>query len=132
MVSDFLANTLVGGLALWLASFVVPGITFGHSGDTMSTFLNVLLVAAVFGAVNTLIKPVLRFFGAPLVWVTLGLFAWVINAWMLLLTSWLSAQLGLAFHVSGFWWSAVWGALVITIVSMVIGAVLPRRDRVYG
>ena len=131
MFSDFLANTVVGGLALWLASFVVSGITFGHSGDTTSVFVNVLLVAVVFGAVNTVIKPVLKFFGAPLIWLTLGLFSWVINAWMLLLTSWLAGKLGLAFHVDGFWWSAVWGALVITVVSMVINAVVPDRERVY-
>jgi len=129
--SDFLVRSLVGGLALWLTSFVVSGITFGQSGDWTAVLVNVLLVALVFGAVNSFIKPVLKFFGFPFIVLTLGLFSWVINAWMLLLTSWLAEKLGLAFHVDGFWWSAVWGALVVTIVSMVINAILPDRDRVY-
>lgn len=129
--SDFLVKTLVGGLALWLTSFVVSGITFGRAGDWTATLVNVLLVALVFGAVNAVIKPVLKFFGTPLIWLTLGLFSWVINAWMLLLTSWLADQLNLAFRVDDFWWSAVWGALVVTVVSMVVNALLPDPDRVH-
>jgi putative membrane protein len=130
-LSDFLLRSLVGGLALWLTSFVVSGITFGTGADWRATVLNVVLVALVFGAVNSFIKPVLKFFGFPFIVLTLGLFAWVINAWMLLLTSWLADQLNLAFHVDDFWWSAVWGALVVTIVTMVLNAILPDRDPVY-
>jgi putative membrane protein len=127
-------KTLVNGLALWLTGLVVSGIHFGQgtdstgavtASDVSSTVRTVLLVALVFGVVNAVIKPVLKFFAMPLIWLSLGLFTLVINAAMLQLTSWLSGQLGLAFHVDHFFWDAVLGALVITFVSLILHAILP-------
>ena len=82
-------------------------------------------MALVFGLVNALVKPVLKFFATPLIWLTLGVFTLVINAAMLQLTSWLTGQLGLPFVVDEFFWDAVLGALIITFVSMVLNAILP-------
>lgn len=125
----FLVKTVVNAAALWLAAMLVSGITFGRGAEWTTTARTVLLVAVVFGVVNSVIKPILEALGTPLIWLSLGLFSLVINAWMLQLTSWLSGQLGLSFHVERFFWDAVTGALVVTVVSMVLGVVLPERDR---
>lgn len=104
---------LINAVALYVAAAVVPGIT--RSGDWVS----LALIALVFGVVNALIGPVLKFLSCPLIILTLGLFTLVINAGLLLLTSALSESLNLGFHVSGFW-PAFWGALLISVVSFVL------------
>jgi putative membrane protein len=80
--------------------------------------------------VNAIIRPVLKILTFPIIIVTLGIFALVINGLMLLLTSALSDALGLGFHVSGFW-AAFWGALVVSVVSTLLSLMIgdsPRRD----
>ena len=129
VLKDFVLKTVVNGLALWLAAFVVTGITFGRGAEWTGTFTTVLLVAIVFGLVNAIIRPVVKLFSLPFILLTLGLFTLVINALMLQLTSWLSGRLGLAFHVDHFFWDAVLGALVITVVSMVLHVLIPDGNR---
>lgn len=134
-VIDIALRTVVNGVALWVASLLVAGVRFGPTVNagiggqsaTTRTVVTVGLVALVFGAVNALIKPVLKTLATPLIWLTLGLFTLVVNAAMLALTSWLAGVLSLAFHVEHFWWDAIWGALVVTIVSMLLGAIVPDR-----
>ena len=109
----FLVRLLVNGAALWVATRVVPGVTY--SGDLVP-FLG---VALVFGAVNAIIRPVAKLLALPFIILTLGLFAFIVNALMLLLTSSLSAALALGFHVSGFW-AALVGSLVVSIVSTIL------------
>ena len=82
------------------------------------------MVGVVFGVVNAVVRPVVKLFSLPFILLTLGLLIFVINALMLMLTSWLSEQLGLGFSVDGFW-TAVVGALIITVVSWVLELVLP-------
>ncbi len=74
--------------------------------------LQLLLVAAVFGIVNSLLRPLLTVLTCPLIVLTLGIFTLVINALMLLVTGWLSTRWDLGFTVSGFW-PAFWGGLVV-------------------
>jgi putative membrane protein len=109
----FLLRLLINGVALWVATLIVPGVTY--SGG----FLTFLAVALVFGLLNALVRPVLRLLTCPLMILTLGLFTFVINAIILWLTSALSAKLDLGFHVSGFG-AAFLGALVISIVSVLL------------
>jgi putative membrane protein len=109
----FLTRLLVNAAALWVATHVVPGVSY--SGD----WLSFLLVAVVFGVVNAFIRPVAKILTFPLIIVTLGIFALVVNGLMLWLTSSLSTALGLGLHVSGFW-AAFWGALVVSIVSTIL------------
>ena len=90
------------------------------------TVVQLLLVAAVFGIVNSLVRPILTVLTCPLIVVTLGLFTLVINALMLMLTGALSEQWGLGFTVSGFW-AAFWGGLVVGLVSVVLSLLLPGR-----
>jgi putative membrane protein len=109
----FLVRLLVNAAALWVATRLVPGVTY--SGG----WLPFLGVALVFGVVNAFIRPVAKVLTFPLIIVTLGIFALVVNGLMLWLTSSLAGALDLGFHVSGFW-SAFWGALVVSIVSTVL------------
>ena len=130
-MSSFLLRTVVNGLALWLAAVIVPGIQIGKAGgSTTDTVITVLLVAVVFGVINAIVKPVLTILSIPFIVLTLGLFLLVLNALLLELTSWLSDTIGLSFHIDHFWWDAIWGALIITIVSMILNAFVPDRQRV--
>ena len=109
----FLVRWLVNAAALWVATQIVPGVSY--SGGP----LPLLAVALVFGVVNAVIRPVARILTFPIIILTLGLFALVINGLMLMLTSALSSALGLGFHVGGFW-AAFWGALVVSVVSTIL------------
>jgi len=124
---EFLVKVLVNGVALWVASLLISGITFEGSSTT-ATVVTIGAVALVFGILNAIVRPVLLFLSIPLLLLTLGLFTFIVNALMLALTSWLSGLLGLAFEVQDFWWDAVLGALVITIVSMILHALLPDGE----
>jgi putative membrane protein len=120
----FLMRLVVTAIALWAATRLVSGITF-HGN-----WLGLAGVALVFGLLNSIVRPILSFLAFPLLIVTLGLFTFVLNALMLLLTSALSSKFGFDFHVAGFW-PAFWGAIVIGIVSFLLSMFLPddRRDR---
>ncbi len=113
----FLIRLLVNAAALWVATRAVSGVSFNGGA------LPFLGVALVFGVVNAIIRPVLKILTFPLILVTLGLFALVVNGLMLWLTSSLSASLGLGFHVSGFW-SAFWGAIVVSVTSLILSMLI--------
>jgi len=120
---------LVNGVALWAAAFLITGITLGPSGAKLSSELvTILWVAVIFGLLNAVVKPVLKLLSLPVIILTLGLFALVVNAAMLQLTSWFAGQFDLAFHVDHFFWDAVIGSLIITFVSMILRVVLPGDD----
>ena len=118
----FFARLLVNAAALWVATRIVPGVRYAGSA------LPFLGVALVFGVVNAIIRPVAKILTFPVIILTLGLFALVVNGLMLWLTSSLSAALGLGFHVSGFW-AAFWGALVVSIVSTILSMVVTDSFR---
>jgi putative membrane protein len=109
----FLVRLLVNAAALWVATRLVSGVTYAGG------WLPFLGVALVFGIVNAFIRPVAKVLTFPLIVLTLGIFALVVNGLMLLLTSKVAGALGLGFHVSGFW-AAFLGALVVSIVSTVL------------
>jgi putative membrane protein len=110
---SFLIRTLVNAAALWVATRIVPGVNY--SGDWLPFFG----VAVVFGIVNAFIGPVAKILTFPLILVTLGIFALVVNGLMLWLTSSISEALGLGFRVHGFW-AAFFGALVVSLVSTIL------------
>ena len=109
----FLIRLLVNAAALWVATRLVPGVTY------VGGPLPLMGVALVFGCVNAVIRPVAKILTFPLIIVTLGIFSFVINGLMLWLTSALSGGLGLGFHVAGFW-AAFFGALVVSVVSLLL------------
>jgi putative membrane protein len=112
-------NAIALGVACWLLSDI--SLT---GGTTTEQVLRLLLVAVVFGLVNAVVRPVVKLLSLPFILLTLGLLIFVINALMLMLTSWLSGKLGLGFHVDGFG-TALVGALIITIVSWGLDVLLP-------
>lgn len=124
----FLIKTVVNGIALWVAALAVTGIRLGDDPELSTRIVTVLLVALVFGVVNAVIKPIVSLFSFPFIILTLGLFTLVINAFMLQVTEWIAEPLGLEFSIDAFWWDAVIGAIVITLVSMVLNVLLPDGD----
>lgn len=125
-MKNFLVKTIANAGALAVAVWLLDKITL--TGDsTGKKVWTLILVALVFGLVNWLVKPVVKLLTFPLFILTLGLFTLVVNALMLLLTSWLSDVLNLSFHVEGFW-TAVLGGLIISIVSWALHIVLPDED----
>jgi putative membrane protein len=121
MLINFAIQTVINGIALWVAAWAVPGITFGEGSTTSSTIWTVAIVALIFGLVNALVRPIAALLSLPFIILTLGLFIFILNAAMLQLTSWLAGQFNLAFHVNEFFWDAIWGSLIITFVSLVLG-----------
>jgi putative membrane protein len=117
-----LVRLIVNAAALWVATRLVPGVTY--SGGWLPFFG----VAFVFGVVNTVIRPFAKILTFPLIIVTLGIFLFVINGLMLWLTSRVSVALGLGFQVEGFW-AAFWGAVVVTLVSTVLSFAVRDGDR---
>jgi putative membrane protein len=114
---------VVNALALAAAAGLLTGITLTGQTDTERA-VTLVLVALVFGVVNAVVRPVVKVLSLPFIILTLGLLIFVINALMLLLTSWLSGQLGLGFHVTGFW-TAVIGAVIVAVTTWVLELVLP-------
>lgn len=114
---------LVNAVALWCAARFINGISYAGSWQGL------VGLSLVFGIVNAFIRPVLAFFSFPIQIVTLGLFTLVLNALMLMLTAWLAVRFDIAFAVRGFV-PALLGAIVISIVGMVLGAVLsPEKEK---
>lgn len=124
-----LLKIVINGLALWAAASIISGITLAQgSGSTSSKIVTVLVVSAIFGLVNALVRPLAKLFGFPLLILTLGLFIFVINAAMLMLTSWLADKLDVDFHVAHFWPEAVLGALVVSLVSSILETIFGVDD----
>lgn len=121
-MSHFIIRLIINGLALGVAAVILPGIHF--AGAESALIINLLIVALIFGLVNAIIKPLLVLVTCPFYILTLGLFTFVVNALMLLLTSWLT---GPRFVVEGFW-SAFLGAIIISLVSTVLSTML-KEDK---
>ena len=128
MIMGFIVRTIINGIALWVAAWLVAGIEFGSSTDTWETLKVVAFVALIFGLLNAFVRPILKLISLPFIILTLGLFVFIVNAAMLMLTSWISQSLGLAFHVDKFFWDAVLGSLIITVVSMVLSVFDPSDN----
>jgi putative membrane protein len=124
-VKNFLLKVLINGVAIWVATLVVPGLSATTRGASAAdTALTFLVIGLIFGVVNAIVKPVVKLLALPLYVLTLGLFAFIVNAFMLQITSWISEATPLTFHVDHFLWSAVLGAVVVTFVSMVLHLVI--------
>ncbi|MFG2224750.1 phage holin family protein [Streptomyces sp. NPDC048644] len=126
-MKNFLVKTIANAAALAVAVWLLePDISLtGH--NTGRKALTLILVALIFGVVNFIVKPVVKLLSFPLFILTLGLITLVINALMLLLTSWLAGTFNLAFHVDGFW-TAVLGGVIVSVVSWAMHVLLPDED----
>ncbi len=125
----FIVKWLINALALWFTTFVVAGVTVtSFSPGEFDTVLTYLLVALIFGLVNGILGSVIRFVAFPLYILTLGLLALVVNALLLLFVSWISTQMGFGLHVDGFW-AGLWGAVVLALISWLMGLILRPLTR---
>lgn len=129
-MGQFFLRAAFTGLALWVVTKVVSGIEF-VGGDTMLQRVGIIFVVAViFGVVNAFIKPIVQLISIPLYVLTLGLFHVVVNALMLWITSWITeSTTHWGLYIDDFWWTAIWAAIVLSIVSWVLSLVLPEPDR---
>ncbi|WP_067543105.1 phage holin family protein [Nocardia crassostreae] len=121
---------LITGVAIWLASEWVGGISIVAPEDQDATTGKIIVIAVaavIFTIVNALVKPLVQLLSLPLVIVTLGLFLLAINALMLWLTSVITETTSYQLHVDGFW-AAVWGGIIISIVNWVLGVFVPEKN----
>ncbi|MFF0460556.1 phage holin family protein [Streptomyces mexicanus] len=125
-MKNFVVKTIANAGALAVAVWLLDKITLTGDGTARKAG-TLIVVALVFGLVNWLVKPVLKVLTFPLFVLTLGLITLVVNALMLLLTSWVCGKLQLSFHVEGFW-TAVVGGLIVSVVSWALHMVLPDED----
>jgi putative membrane protein len=139
---SFIVRVLINGLALWIASWILPGLDISTSAtteavantgvtqgtETIGIILAYLFIGLIFGVVNAFVRPLVSFLSLPITILTLGLFTIVINAAMLYLTSWLSSYTPVHFTIDSFFWTAVLAAIIITLISLVAGR-LPGGGR---
>ncbi|MFY1653774.1 phage holin family protein [Solwaraspora sp. WMMB762] len=112
-------------LAFWLATLIIPGITL-QTDAIGEAVVTLLLVSVIFGVVNAVLQPIVKTVGCGLYLLTLGLIAVVVNGLLFLLTGFIAGQLDLPFEVDGFWPAAVLGALLVGVVTWLLGLVLDR------
>jgi putative membrane protein len=118
-----LIRWVIASLALFMAAWLVPGITVDGNG-----WIIYALMAIVLGLVNAIVRPLLKLMTCPFILLTLGLFVLVING----LTLWLASAIAVnwfhvGFYVDGFW-SGFLGALIVSIVTIVLSVLLKEDD----
>ena len=134
-MGKFIVRVLINGLALWIASWILPGITVestaatevAQGNSTAGVVLAFLFIGLIFGLVNAIVRPIVSFLSLPVTILTLGLFTIIINALMLMLTAWLSSYTPVNFVVDSFFWTAVIGSLIISLVSLIAGSITRTR-----
>ena len=141
-MGSFILRVIVNAAALWVASWILPGMDISSTAtsdavarsgisqdaDTIGIVLAYLFIGLIFGVVNAFVRPLVRLLALPITILTLGLFAIVINAAMLYLTSWLSSYTPVHLTIDSFFWTAVLAAIIISLVSLVAG-ILPGARR---
>jgi len=123
-----LLRLVTNAVALLVAAWLVPGIHLGAANGrpTSNQLLTLALVALIFAVVNAIVRPIVVLLTLPLTIVTLGLFIFVINALMLLITSWISEGMRLDFRVRGLA-AALLGALIISVVNWMMTHMVTNR-----
>jgi putative membrane protein len=124
----YVIRLVINAVALWITTLLISGvhITTDSIGKKIGT---IVLVAAIFGIINAIIRPIVKTVGCAFYIVTLGLIAIVVNGALFLLTSAIAGGIGLPFHVDNFWPSAILGALIMGIISWLLSiAVKDRKD----
>jgi len=124
-MTKFILRLLINAIALYLAVLIVPGIDLG------SNMVSLLWLALIFGIINALFRPLLKFLTCPLIILTLGLFTLVINTFLFWLTSVIGQSFSIALTISDpVWWNAFLGGLIVSIVSVIMTLIL--KDELRG
>jgi putative membrane protein len=122
-----LIRLVISAVALWISTLVFTGIQLGGD-NAVRKIGTLLLVAAIFGIVNAILRPIIKVLGCWAYVLTLGLVALVVNGGLFMLTSWIAGRLDLPFHVDKFWPTAVLGALLVSVISWIMNLVVPDKD----
>ena len=118
-MTKFILRLLINAIALYLAVLILPGI------ELLSGMVSIIWLALIFGIINALFRPLLKFLTCPLIILTLGLFTLVINTFLFWLTSVIGQSFGIALIISDpVWWNAFLGGLIVSIVSVVMTLIL--------
>jgi putative membrane protein len=125
-MQSILTRIIINAIALGVAAWIVDGVDL-TSESTANQVFTLLVVAIIFGLINTFIKPIVQLISLPFIVLTLGLLIFVINALLLWLTGAISSWLGLSFSVEGFW-PALLASLIISLVSFAMNMVLPDNE----
>ncbi|MCV7101168.1 phage holin family protein [Mycobacterium palustre] len=120
-MGPFLLRAALTGLAMWIVTLFMHGMRFVGGNTTLQTVGVIFVVAVIFGLVNAFIKPIVQILSIPLYILTLGLVHVVINALMLWITAH-TTHWGL--QIDHFWWTAIWAAILLSIVSWVLSLVV--------
>ena len=130
-MGPFLFRAVLTGVALWVVTLIVPGMRFVGGNTTWQKIGIIFVVAVIFGLVNAIIKPIVAILSIPLYILTLGLFHIVVNALVLWITASIThhtTHWGL--QIDHFWWTAIWAAIVLAIVSWLLSLVVGDVSRV--
>ena len=124
---SIITKVVINAFSIWIATLVIPAVTV-DGGSLGHRILSLLIVGALFGVINTFIKPVVKLFTLPLYLLTLGLISFVVNALMLKIVEWLSGKIGITFDAGPFFWSTLGAAVVVTFVAMILNVTVPDGD----
>jgi putative membrane protein len=130
-MGSFVLRAALTGFAMWVVTLIVPGLRFVGGDNTFQKIGIIFVVAVIFGVVNAIVKPIVQILSIPLYVLTLGLFHIVINALMLWITSWITRHTthwGL--QIDHFWWTAIWAAIVLSVVSWALSVLIHDVRRV--
>lgn len=127
-MARFLITVVVNAVALWFTAAIVSGVDVtAYAPDVGAQVLTYLLIALIFGFVNSFVGTVVRIVTFPLYVLTLGLFSLIVNGLLLLLVASISDVLGFGLTIEGFW-TGVLGALVLGVIAWLLGLVVrPAR-----
>jgi putative membrane protein len=124
-VEKVIVKVLVNAVAILVAAAVLDGVRLVTPGETLGRkVLTLIVVGAIFGLVNAVVKPIVKLFSLPFYILTLGLFAFIVNAVMLEIVSWISDKLNISFHIDHFL-SALGAAVIVALVSLVLNLAIP-------
>ncbi|HUI88380.1 MAG TPA: phage holin family protein [Anaerolineales bacterium] len=121
-MTRFILRWIINAVAIFLAIKFVPGI---H----LDSLFSIIWLALIFGLVNAFLRPLLKLLTCPLIILTLGLFTLLINTFLFWLTGQIGQMFGIVLTFNGFW-SIFLGALIISIVSIVLSLIL--KDELRG
>lgn len=124
---SFWLRVVVNGVAIWLATLVLPGFDAVGADSTLGQVWVFGAVGLVFGIVNAVVKPVVKVLAFPVYILTLGLFTLVVNALMLKLTAWVTSRTHWGLRIDNFG-TAVLAAIIVSVVSFALSAATKRRD----
>jgi putative membrane protein len=124
-MTKFILRLAINAIALYLAVLILPGI------ELRDSYVSIIWLALIFGLVNALFGPLLKFLTCGLILVTLGLFTLVINAFLFYLTALIGQSFNIGLLISDpVWWNSFLGGLVVSIVSVIMTSIL--KDELKG